>query len=152
MEKDLYPQKNNFAELLEKRRIEYKTWIPVYSFVLQKEITFNSDGFNHLRFNVDGTPRNPREQMYKLGLLPLVIPTIKKATGIKKYTRLFAPIGRKKKKGAKIMKELEYWALESVVGQQNVKIRVIIRKIGTGNIHFWSVMKIGEKKSKNPTE
>ena len=105
---------------------------------------FNSDGFSHLRFHVDGTPRNPMEQMYKLGLLPLVIPTIKTATKVSEYERRLAPIGRKKRGGEKIIKEVQYWALVSIVGRRNVKVKVVLRKIGTGKIHFWSVMKMGE--------
>lgn len=38
------------------------------------------------------------------------------------------------------MKEVEYWAFVAIVGTQPIKIRVIVRRIGTGNITFWSVM------------
>lgn len=110
---------------------------------LRDYVTFNSDGFAHLRFHVDGTPRKPEEQMYKLGLLPLVRPTIYSAPKAE-YEKRLAPIGRKKKNGQKIMKEVEYWGLEAVVGKQNVKLKVVLRKIGTGKLHFWSVMKLGE--------
>ena len=89
--------------------------------------------------------------MYKLGLLPLVRPVIYDAVAVEKYERRLAPIGRKKKGGQKILKEIEYWALVAVVGKQNVKMKVVLRRIGKiGKIHFWSTMKLSENQ-KNPT-
>ena len=134
---------NKYNNLLKKRRREYKKFTRVYCPCLSQHIYFNSDGFNHLRFNVDGTPRNPKEQMYKLGLLPLTIPVIKNAAQIQAYRKIMSPIGRKKINGKKILKEVEYWSLIAITGRQKVKIKVIIRRIGTGNSHFWSVCKMG---------
>jgi len=96
-------------------------------------------GFNHLRFKVNNTPRNPKEAMYKLGLLPLARPVIHRASFIDSYKSRISPIGSSRKK---IYKNIEYWSIVAVVGKQNTKIRVILRKIGTGPIHFWSIMKI----------
>ena len=38
------------------------------------------------------------------------------------------------------MKEVEYWGFVAIVGGKPIRIRVIVRRIGTGNITFWSVM------------
>jgi len=133
-----------YIELLNVRREEYKNYIPPYCSVIRDYIFFNSEGFNHLRFRTDGSPRKESEQIYKLRLLSLVIPAIKMATTVEKYERRLAPIGRKKKNGLRVMKEIEYWAILAVVGRQRVKIKVILRRIGTGKIHFWSVMKLGQ--------
>ena len=132
--------KEKYKTLLDTRRKEYAGYTSVYCQCIREYVFFNSDGFSHLRFHVDGTPRNPKEQMYKLGLLPLVIPVIKIAKRVEQYERKLNPIGRKKKAGKKILKEIQYWALVDVVGKQNVKLKVILRKIGTGRIHFWSVV------------
>ena len=131
-----------FNNLLSTRRAEYKAFTSVYCASLKEYITFNSDGFNHLRWHVDGRPRQPAEQMHKLGLLPLVRAVIINAKPPLEYERRQAPIGRKKKDGEKILKDIEYWGLTAVVGKQNVKVKVILRKVGTGKIHFWSVMKM----------
>lgn len=133
---------DKFQKLLEERRGDYSTWVPIYCPALREYIFFNAMGFRHLRFKVDGTPRNPKEQMYKLGLLPLVRPTVHSATTVEHYERRLAPFGSKNKDGQKILKEIEYWAVVSTVGKQKIKIKVILRKIGTGKIHFWSVMKL----------
>lgn len=142
-----------YLELLEQRRTEYKSYSAPYCLALREYVSFNSDGFNHLRFRTDGTPRKPMEQMYKLGLLPLVIPVIRLAARVDQYERRLAPIGRKKKNAQKVLKEVEYWALVAVVGKQSVKLRVILRKVGDGNLHFWSVMKLGENpKNQKPPQ
>ena len=132
---------NAFRELLEERRMDYKTWVPVYCPALRNYIFFNMLGFNHLRFKIDGSPRNPKEAMYKLGLLPLVRPAIHSAAKIEKNERRLSPVGGSRKK---VFKEIEYWSVIEVVGRKEVKIRVVFRRIGTGNVHFWSVMKLAE--------
>ena len=108
---------------------------------LRQYVYFPMRGFNHLRFKTDNTPRNPKEAMYKLGLLPLVRPAIHCATSAE-YERRLAPVGGTRKK---VLKEMEYWGLTAIVGKQNVKIKVVLRKlVNSDQIHFWSVMKLGE--------
>jgi hypothetical protein len=98
-------------------------------------------GFSHLRFKIDNTPRKPKEAMYKLGLLPLVRPVISNAMQVE-YKRMMAPIGGSRKL---VLKEMDYWGLVAVVGKGNVTVRVVLRKLVQGDqVHFWSVMKIGE--------
>ena len=136
-----------FLELLQKRREEYKKLPPMFCPALRENTHFTMRGFNHLRFKIDNTPRNPKEAMYKLGLLPLVKPVIYHAkTAV--YERRLAPLGGSRKV---ILKEMDYWALTAVVGAKKVKIKVVLRKLVNGDqIHFWSVMKLGENQ-KSPS-
>ncbi len=130
---------NNFKKLLDERRDDYKTWVPVYCPAIREYVVFNAQGFNHLRFKIDNTPRNPKEAMYKFGLLPLVRPVIHNATKVDSYERRLSPIGGSR---TRIMKEIEYWSLVATAGKQQVKIRVVLRRIiGSSQIHFWSAMK-----------
>ncbi|OHA84402.1 MAG: hypothetical protein A2937_01530 [Candidatus Yonathbacteria bacterium RIFCSPLOWO2_01_FULL_47_33b] len=130
---------NKFQKLLEERKTDYGTWVPVFCPALREYVYFNAQGFNHLRFKIDNTPRNPKEAMYKLGLLPLVRSVIHLAVRVDKYERRLSPMGGSRKK---VYKEIEYWGLIEVVGKQDVKIRVVLRKIvNSDRIHFWSVMK-----------
>lgn len=132
---------NRFEKLLDSRRKDYKTWTPMYCPAIRQYIHFSMRGFNHLRFNIDNTPRNPKEAMYKMGLLPLVKPTIYHAKNAE-YERRLAPLGGTRKR---VLKEMDYWGLTAVVGKRNTKIRVVLRKLVNGtDIHFWSVMKLGE--------
>lgn len=38
------------------------------------------------------------------------------------------------------MKEVEYWGLVAIVGTKQIKVRAVLRRVGDGNITFWSVM------------
>ena len=130
---------SKFQQLLEKRRADFKTWVPIYCPALREYVFFSMRGFDHLRFKIDNTPRNPREAMYKLGLIPLIRPVIHLATKVDKYERRLSPVGGSRKK---VFKEIEYWGLIGVVGKQSVKVRVILRRlVGSNQVHFWSVMK-----------
>lgn len=137
-----------FLDLLRERRDDYKTWVPVYSIAVREYVYFTMQGFNHLRFKITNTPRNPKEAMYKLGLLPLVRPAIHAATVVEKYERRVAPMGGSRKI---VLKEMEYWAVEAVVGKRNTRVRVVLRKLVRGErIHFWSIMKLGENQKAPP--
>jgi hypothetical protein len=56
-----------------------------------------------------------------------------------------APLGRKKKDGKPIVKEFEYWGLNTeVINKSNKKpitAKVVVRKLaGSQKIIFWSIM------------
>lgn len=125
----------------------FKTFTPMYCPALREYVIFTMAGFNHLRFKVDNTPRNPKEAMYKLGLVPLIRPVIYNAKKVDNYERRYSPIGGSRKK---VFAEIEYWTLVAVVGKQNTKLRIVLRRVGKGQIQFWSVMKLGENQ-KPPT-
>jgi len=122
-------ENSKYRELLEERRKWYKKIGKVYCSILKEYVIFNSKGFYHLRYSGD-RERTVKEQMYKIGLLPLVIPVIKNVEKIEEY-----------RKELSNGKEVEYWILKEVVGSQNTMTKVILRRIGTGNITFYSVMK-----------
>ncbi len=120
------PKSSPFEILKEERRKDYNTWKPIYCAAIGEQVFFNAKGFKHLRFRTDGTPRNPKESIYKLSLLPLVRSVIYKAVEIDEY-----------RKG-----KIEYWGIVARVGKGSHKVKVILRRVGAGNIHFWSVMKL----------
>lgn len=54
---------------------------------------------------------------------------------------MLAPIGKKTiKDGAIPMKEVEYWGLVAIIGKKKIQVKTILRRVGDGNITFWSVM------------
>lgn len=133
----------SYIDFFAERKKEYDSWSPMYCGALRDYIHFTARGFNHLRFKTDNTPRNPKEVKYKIGLLPLVKPVIYLAKRVE-YEKRLSPIGGTRKK---ILKEMEYWAITEIVGRKNVRLKVVLRRIGKGNIHFWSVMKLGENQN-----
>lgn len=117
----------------------YNSQKSIYNPYFRDKITFNSDGFHHLQFSAR-RERNKKEQRLKFSLLPLAITIIKKSGTIQEYRKTFIPIGKKGRDGFTKTKNVEYWAFIAIIGEHQIKIRVIIRKIGDGKIIFWSVM------------
>ncbi|NOY35531.1 MAG: hypothetical protein GXP44_01255 [bacterium] len=112
----------------------------------QKNIIFNSDGFHHLRFSAR-RERNKHEQILKFTLLPLAIKIIKKTGTVQEYRKMPVATGKKSKRGGfQTMKQVEYWGFIAIVGENNLKIKTVLKKIGDGNIIFWSVMPFSKLK------
>jgi len=123
----------NYSDLIKKRSEHYKAIRECYCPILQEEIVFNSKGLRHFKYNGKGRARSRKEHMYRMGLVPLIKPVIQTATKISKYT---PPIYVKS-----LDKFVEYWELKEKVGKQKTTVTVILRRIGTGNIIFYSVWK-----------
>ncbi len=117
-----------YSELLEKSKLYYQELDTVYSDALQDNIYFNSKGFNHITFK---NPRNIRpitDQMNRLKLLESAIQLIKKANIYQEYEEVTGLEN----------KNIKYWGIIAILN--NVKLKVIIRSIGNGQKHFWSVI------------
>lgn len=127
-----------YKDLLRKRRNWYKNIKKIYCPVLKQDVFFTSKGFHHLIYP-GGKMRPIKEQMYKLGLLPLAIPVIKNAKKIYKYEKSFIK---------DLGKEAEFWILRETVGRQKTLTKVILRRVGTGNIIFLSIMKKSDKRKR----
>ena len=130
-----------YEELLNKRKALYDTIKKVYCPCINEDVIFNSKGFHHIKYDGYGRARSKKEKMYRLGILPLAIPVIKCAIKIHEYSQ--------PKELNKLEKPIEYWALREKVGKQGTTITVILRRIGSGNITFYSIMKKNDKKQKN---
>lgn len=125
--------KKTYRELEKEMKALYKTLNKAYCPCLKEDVVFNAKGFHHLKYDGLNKMRKIKTQMYKMGLLPLAVPVIKKAIEIDKYIpkRYLKNIG----------KYAEGWSLKAVVGKQKTIVKVILRRIGNGNITFLSIMK-----------
>ena len=72
--------------------------------------------------------------------MSLALKVIKNSGTIQEHRKGFITIGKAGKDGLSKTKNVEYWAFVAIVGDSEIKIRVILRRIGDGNITFWSVM------------
>lgn len=143
------PETNYFNERKEKAKTIYSTQKTIYNHYFKTSIVLNSDGFHHLQFSAR-RERNKREQLLKFSLLPLAFEIIKKAGTIQEYRKLLTPIGKKSSRDGSIkMKEVEYWGLVAIIGTKGIKVRTVLRRIGDGNIIFWSVMPYSKIKNGN---
>jgi len=124
----------------EKARQVFSAQKTIYNPYFKTGIVLNSDSFHHLHYS-SRTERSRREQLLKFSLLPLGLDIIKKSGTIQEYRRLLMPVGRPSARdGSVSMKEVEYWGLVAIVGDSKIKMRTVLRRIGDGNITFWSVM------------
>lgn len=133
--------RKNFQDFLKKHRALYKKIKCIKCPILNEDIVFNSKGFYHLRYDSHGKMRSLREQKYKIGLLPLVIPVVKFSTTIHEY--------KKEEYSQPLGKYYEIWELRHTVGKGQTIVSVVLRRIGNGNITFLSVWK---NKTKKPSK
>lgn len=124
----------SFAEFLKEKHAFYKKIKTIYCPLLNETVVFNSKGFYHLRYDSHGKERLIKEQRYKMGLLPLVIPVIKNAVSVHEY--------KKQEYSKPLGKYFEIWELRMLVGEKNpAMLSVVLRRIGNGRVTFLSVWK-----------
>ena len=136
-----------YQEKREKARKIYDNYSSIHSPFFDDKIVLNSNGFHHLRYSAR-RERNKEEQVLKFTLLPLGLKILKTATTVQEYRKLFSPVGGKSRRdGAVTMRLVEWWGFVAIFVEQGIKIRVIVRKVGDGNLHFWSVMPYSKLKA-----
>jgi len=136
-----------FREKKEKAKAIYGEQKELYCPYFKAKVTLNSDGFHHLQFSAR-RERDKREQLFKFSLLSLGLELIGKSGTMQEYRTLLTPIGKKSPHdGSMRMKNVEYWGLVAILGPQKIKIRTVLRRIGNGNITFWSVMLYSKRKN-----
>lgn len=135
------PDLEYFNKVKEETRILFDTQREIFSPYFQQNIVLNSDGFHHLQFSAE-REREKKEQLFKLRLVPLALKIIKKAGTIQEYRKGLTAFGpRYARDGMVKMKSAEYFGLVAIVGEQKkILVKVVLRRVGDGNITFWSVM------------
>lgn len=120
-------QEENLKEFIKKKYLEYKKIgnikCPAFG---NEEVYFNKHGFGHL-IRKEGIPRTPTQQIRRITLLqyaPIILGNAETFTSYKK-DELNGCIGH-------------FWTFEKVIGL--VTIRVVVRQLGNGRKHFFSIM------------
>jgi len=128
------PKRIRTQEFVEKYRDSYKRIVPVESPAIKNKIYFNMYGFKHLVFKGKHR-RESKAILNRLVLVPLIVPVIRNCD-----EALEIRIRKEIIDGKKVT--VTYHALESHVGKDSVRVRVITRKVGKkGRHYFHSVMK-----------
>jgi|SRR3989344_5044238 len=122
------------GEIIKKYRVQFFALRPVRSQAVGETVYFNARGFKHLVFK--GKHRRPSAAIVnRLVLIPLVAPTIRNCDEVVE-TRIRKEIIDGKKV------QVTYQALEAHVGKDSIKVKVVVRKVGTrGKYFFYSIMK-----------
>ncbi len=104
-------------------------------------VTLNSDGFNHLLNKPNRQPRTIDEQLLKLSLVKKAMEIIKKSGTLQEYRDRIEKTGNPTRDGFYKTSRVQYWGFHAIVGEDKmIKIVTVIRKVGDGKLHFWSVL------------
>lgn len=111
----------------------------MYCPALDEKVHFTAEGFNHLVFSRKKVQRDHSVQVARFRLLESAIRLIGLTSTHQEFEETNKSMEVKWQKKRMIRSvPIRYWGIIAIV--QNRKIRVVLRKVGTGNIHFWSVM------------
>lgn len=137
----------NYWKTRKKAKKLYETFKPVKCVAVDNQlITFPTSGFYHLIFKGRKT-RSRKEQICKMKHLKQAYEIISKSSMHQEYdVRQAKYIIREKGLKKEVTTETQYWGLVAITGGKRIK--VILKKSGTGNYQFWSVMpnwKVGIK-------
>jgi hypothetical protein len=134
--------KKNFSKIVEERRSYYKSIVSVFCPILEETIYFTAEGFNHLLFKSNRTPRNLSERYMKLMCLEFASVVIEKCEIVNETRKNTRTIKGKRK--SVISHELVFEVVK------NKEIRVVVDKIGTGKLKFRSIMPHNNKSKPKP--
>jgi len=131
---------SNYQKIREDAASYYKTIGSVFSPALDENVTFSSEGFNHIVFNSPNSEREKSSQILRFKLLPLACKLVGLSTTHQEFEETIKEFEVKKhKKRVRVSKPVRYWGIIAIV--EGRKIKVIIRKIGdSGSVHFWSIV------------
>lgn len=127
----------------EKLRTDTSAWFqsvrPLFSPALEEMVHFTSNGFEHIIYKRARTERDKSSQMMRFKLLPRAVRLIEVATTFQEYeeTLMQFEVKRRKKRVLEA-KRVQYWGLIAII--EGRKIKVIIRRVGKGQLHFWSIV------------
>lgn len=112
---------------------------PVECPALGVNVHFTAEGFGHILYRNSRTDRELSSQMERFALLPKAIKLISIANIYQEYEirhRRFEAVhdGKRKYKP----KTITYWGIIAIFEGQ--KFKVVLRKVGSGEVHFWSVI------------
>ncbi len=88
---------SRFKKVLADTEAHYKTIGSVHCPYFNKKVTFNSDGFHHLRYKVAGSERENAAQLYKFSLLAGAIKILGASGTLQQYRKQWGMVGRNKK-------------------------------------------------------
>ena len=130
---------SNYQTLKEKAQGVYNSINSVFSPVFKEKITFTAEGFNHIIFKKERSERERSSQILRFDLILLAKQLIELSTTHQEYEEGFKEIFVKRnKKKVRKNSSVKYWGIIAIIN--NRKIKVIIRKIGNGSLHFWSII------------
>ena len=126
-------------ELAEVRKLEYGRLKPVKCRLLGNELVyFNKDGFFHLAHNGRGRFRNEADQRMRLNLMPKARGVIARATFYGSAPRMVIAEENRTHKDITFYEVTRRYSTGKAIS-------VILRRIGNGRLHFYSIRYYNKK-------
>ena len=130
-----------FFKIRDKADAFYKNLGKIRCRALEADVHFTSDGFHHLRFDGTRAERAKNVQRTKLLCLEEAADVVRRSSTIQEYRCALQPIGKPDLQGLRVTKKVEYFGLTAITDIVKLRrVNVVIRRVGDGNYHFWSVM------------
>ena len=130
---------SNYEKLRDDTQLFYNSIKKVFSPALCVDVIFNAEGFNYIIFKKERSERDKKSQILRFKLIPLAKELLEKANIYQEYEETLSTFSIKKhKKKIIVTKIVKYWGIIAIF--KGRKIKIIIRKVGNGNIHFWSIV------------
>lgn len=120
----------DFKQEKDRAKALYQKQSIIYSPYFKRNVYLTAKGFHHLEFT--GHNKRPiNEQLFKFRFLELGLKIIETSSTIQEYRIDY---------NSRIQRTIEYWGMVAIIGKNNFKIRIVLRRVGKGKISFWSVM------------
>lgn len=139
------PDYSEYSSIREKTQIFYNQKESVRCPALNNELVhFNSEGFNHLVYKGDRSERDKSVQLLKFKLFPKALEIINISTTHQEYDEGMKNVRKKKhKRAVNESATVKYWGFVAII--RATRVKAIVRQIGNGQKHFWSVIPAWQK-------
>ncbi|MEI9933172.1 MAG: hypothetical protein WDM89_22230 [Rhizomicrobium sp.] len=102
-------------------------------------MSFGAEGFNHIVFKTARRERERASQIMRFKLLPRALRLIAHANTFQEYEETIKEFEVKTRKTReRRSKPVKYWGVIAIF--EGRKIKVVLRKIGNSQLHFWSIV------------
>ena len=128
-----------FDKLKEKSEEFYKTLGEIYCPYFKEKIIFNAKGLEHLKFKSKNHARSRGDQYIRLKLLYLAPEIIKLSHTIQGISeRKVFELNRSNHRNEKNLVNVIYYEFVAIL--ENVRVRVVLKKIDETQKYFWSII------------
>lgn len=113
----------------------------IHSPFFDGDIVLGPEGFRHLQVSTHSGARTREEQMERFALLPLAFQILKTATTLQLYRK--RPLKLYSKDETRALNErkmVQWWCFQALFLKRARMVKVVVKKVGGGELHFWSVM------------
>ncbi len=141
-----------FEEIKQNAEKEYKLIESVLCPFLNRKISFNAKGLDHIKFKEWNKTRPVSDQYLRLKFLKFAPRVLKKTTTLQEYNEKnnFERIARNSR-WTQVMTPVKYYGFIAIIDYK-IRIRIVVKEIEGGQPFFWSIMPYWRTKNNPITE